>query len=293
MAALILVAVGVAAVPTHQRLTSQADDVFSDPIHGHEGAWVDHSSDLKHSFDGKLAGDFTRHHSMRALLPADPALERQTRAQGRIEGYLKKIARDVDALNPAPPRPHGVPLSQGSASFEKRVYELVYERGDVQDGRDYLEVSGFQNDLEVFNGLYGPRAKMKTSGQDPPSDPYCYFQTGPGPGLLFYKGGHQMSAAGGDEEEARRSEEEPGWWAGRWYFVDNRSDSEKHGYLYELEDDGGQGNPGQGRAKPPESDPKEGTPIWTIPEDPRMRPHYHVPEPDEFMVKWHAYIGPV
>ena len=302
MAALILVAVGVAAVPTHQRLTSQTDDAISDPIRGREGAWADHSSDLKHPFDGKRARDFTHHHSMRGLLPADPALERRTRAHSQIEGYLKMIARDVDALgmNLAPPRTHGERLSRGSASLEKRekpIETLVYEPGELVQPGGKLLISGFTGDLRVFNGEYGPRTKMKSSPAvavasfalgarttpdgPSPSDPYYYFQTGQGPGLLFYKVGHQS-----DEEEDRRDEEGEahGLSAGRWYFMDNRLDHQHHGYLYELEDDGGDGLPEDGRWKPQDSDPEEGTPIWTILEDKNMLPAYKVPEPDEFSV---------
>ena len=66
--------------------------------------------------------------------------------------------------------------------------------------------------------------------------------------------------------------------------MDNRLDHQYHGYLYELEDDGGNGHPGDGRWKPQDSDPEEGTPIWTILEDTNMLPAYDVPQPDEFSV---------
>ena len=73
--------------------------------------------------------------------------------------------------------------------------------------------------------------------------------------------------------------------AGRWYFMDNRLDHQHHGYLYELEDDGGDGLPEGGRTKPEDSNPAEGTPVWTKPEDENMRPSaYEVPEPEKFTV---------
>ena len=63
-------------MPTHQKLTSQTDDVIPQPMRGREGAWMDHTSGLKHPIDKELARDFTRHHGILALLPADPSLVR-------------------------------------------------------------------------------------------------------------------------------------------------------------------------------------------------------------------------
>ena len=94
MAALVLV-MGAAAMPTHQKLTSQTDDVIPQPMRGREGAWMDHTSGLKHPIDKELARDFTRHHGIPALLPADPsrARHKRTRAQSPIGGHLEMIAR--------------------------------------------------------------------------------------------------------------------------------------------------------------------------------------------------------
>ena len=135
MAALILVAVGVAAVPTHQRLTSQTDDVISDPIRGHEGAWVDHSSRCARRIRSKLC--------LITLTPQTDETMFRTRpcascpsimslAAGVVISLLsiRKAASDRDSKSPRADafrhrrRPRGTETSARKSSDRRSVHSL-------------------------------------------------------------------------------------------------------------------------------------------------------------------------
>ena len=111
--ALLLLVAGAAAMPPHKLPASQQTDaaIPQPAARGRAGASDDQHSSRVHPIDEALAGEFTSHHGLRALLPPDPPLaHRQARDRSRIDGQLEKIARVRPRCWPAHPYSHPTPI---------------------------------------------------------------------------------------------------------------------------------------------------------------------------------------
>ena len=154
--------------------------------------------------------------------------------------------QDVDAIgmHPAPPRPQGVRLPQGSA-LEKRgmIYSPKSEEDDTM-----LNVEGFTGELATFNGQYGPRSTVKRGSSD---QYHYYFQESDGPGVILWQKGYPLGGR---------------WVSGKWRLMDNRGG--KHGCLYEAEHDGKYDGPEDGTTSPPDDA------VWEKPKDSAVIPKW-------------------